>query len=38
LLDFLGKQGIPLEVFQGARKPVSVEKGIERRALRQRRD
>jgi len=24
LLDFLGKQGIPLEVFRSARKPISV--------------
>jgi len=48
LLDFLGQQGIPLEVFRGARKPVSeahnrqetpmFAKSIERHALRQRRD
>jgi len=45
LMDFLGKQGIPLEVFRGARKPVSeahnrqetpmFAKSIERHALRQ---
>ena len=45
LLDFLGKQGIPLEVFRSARKPISVAhnqqetpmfaKSIERHALRQ---
>lgn len=45
LLDFLGKQGIPWEVFQGARKPISeahnrqetplFAKSIERHALRQ---
>jgi len=44
LIDFLGKQGIPWEVFQAARKPVSeadnrqetplFAKGIERHALR----
>jgi len=48
LLDFLGKQGIPLDVFRGARKPVSeahnkqetpmFARSIERHALRQRRD
>jgi hypothetical protein len=47
LLDFLGKQGIPLDVFRSARKPVSeahneqetpmFAKSIERHALRQRR-
>ncbi len=45
LLDFLGKQGIPLDVFRGARKPISeahnrqetpmFAKSIERHALRQ---
>jgi hypothetical protein len=45
LLDFLGRQGIPLQVFRGARKQVSeahhqretprFAKSIERRALRQ---
>jgi hypothetical protein len=45
LMDFLGKQGIPLEVFRGARKPISeahnrqetpmFAKSIERHALRQ---
>jgi hypothetical protein len=45
LMDFLAKQGIPLEVFRGARKPVSeahnrqetpmFAKSIERHALRQ---
>jgi hypothetical protein len=45
LMDFLGKQGIPLEVFRGARKPVSeahnrqetplFARSIERHALRQ---
>jgi hypothetical protein len=45
LLDFLGKQGIPWEVFQAARKPISeahnrqetplFAKSIERHALRQ---
>ena len=45
LLDFLGKQGIPLDVFRSARKPISVAhnqqetpmfaKSIERHALRQ---
>ena len=45
LMDFLGKQGIPLEVFRGARKPTSeahnrqetplFAKSIERHALRQ---
>jgi hypothetical protein len=44
LMDFLGKQGIPWEVFQAARKPVqrpitvrrrlSFVKSIERHALR----
>ena len=44
LLDFLGKQGIPWEVFKAARKPVSeahnrqethfFAKSIERHALR----
>jgi hypothetical protein len=44
LMDFLGKQGIPWEVFQAARKPVSeahnrqetplFAKSIERHALR----
>jgi hypothetical protein len=44
LLDFLGKQGIPWEVFQAARKPISeahnrqetpgFAKSIERHALR----
>ena len=44
LLDFLGKQGIPWEVFQAARKPISeahnrqetplLAKSIERHALR----
>ena len=44
LLDFLGKQGIPWEVFQSARKPISeahnrqetplFAKSIERHALR----
>jgi hypothetical protein len=44
LIDFLGKQGIPLEVFQAARKPISeahnihetplFAKSIERQALR----
>jgi hypothetical protein len=44
LLDFLGSQGIPLDVFRGARKPISVAhnqqetpmfaKSIERHALR----
>jgi hypothetical protein len=44
LIDFLGKQGIPLEVFQAARKPISeahniqetplFSKSIERQALR----
>jgi hypothetical protein len=47
LLDFLGKQGIPLDVFRSARKPVSEAHNqqetpmfaisIERHALRQRR-
>ena len=45
LMDFLGKQGIPLEVFRGARKPISeahnrqetplFARSIERHALRQ---
>ena len=45
LLDFLGKQGIPLDVFRSARKPISeahnrqetpmFAKSIERHALRQ---
>jgi len=45
LIDFLGKQGIPLEVFRNARKPMSeahnrqetplFAKSIERHALRQ---
>ena len=45
LLDFLGSQGIPLDVFRGARKPISeahnrqetpmFAKSIERHALRQ---
>lgn len=45
LIDFLGKQGIPWEVFQAARKPISeahnrqetpfFAKSIERHALRQ---
>jgi hypothetical protein len=45
LTDFLDKQGIPLEVFRGARKPISeahnrqetpmFAKSIERHALRQ---
>ena len=45
LLDFLGKQGIPFEVFRGARKPISeahnrqetppFAKSLERHALRQ---
>ena len=44
LVDFLGKQGIPWEVFQAARKPISeahnrqetplFAKSIERHALR----
>ena len=48
LLDFLGKRGIPLDAFRGARKPVSeahnqqetpmFAKSIERHAMRQRRD
>ena len=48
LLDFLGSQGIPLDVFRGARKPISeahnrqetpmFAKSIERRALRRGRD
>ena len=45
LLDFLGKQGIPLEIFRGARKPISeahnrqetpmFAKSIEHHALRE---
>jgi hypothetical protein len=45
LMEFLGKQGIPLEVFRGARKPISeahnreetpmFARSIERHALRQ---
>ncbi len=45
LMDFLGKQGIPLEVSRGARKPISeahnrqetplFARSIERHALRQ---
>ena len=45
LLDLLGKQGIPLDVFRGARKPISeahnrqetpmFAKSIERHALQQ---
>jgi hypothetical protein len=45
LLEFLGKQGIPLDLFRSARKPISVAhnqqetpmfaKSIERHALRQ---
>jgi hypothetical protein len=45
LLDFLGSQGIPLDVFRGARRPISeahnrqetpmFAKSIERHALRQ---
>jgi len=45
LLDFLGKQGIPLDVFRSARKPISIAhnqqetpmfaKSIERHASRQ---
>ncbi|MEP6539256.1 MAG: hypothetical protein ABJF23_28220 [Bryobacteraceae bacterium] len=45
LMDFLGRQGIPFEVFRGARKPISearnrqetpmFAKSIERHALRQ---
>ena len=44
-MNFLGKQGLPLEVFRGARKPISeahnrqetpmFAKSIERHALRQ---